>query len=92
MVYGLLRADGKKPILLEEIHRNAIADARARGLSYKGMAIEFNKNQIRRRDGQPWTAHTIKNRSANLNILSRRRLQKEPTTVLSKTNIVTASL
>ena len=80
MVYGLLRADGKTPILLEEIHRNAIADARARGLSYKEMAIEFNENQIRRRDGQPWTARTIKNRSANLNILKRHRLRKGLTT------------
>ncbi len=46
-----------QPILLEDIHRNAIADARARGLNYKEMAIEFNENKIRRRDGQPWTAH-----------------------------------
>ena len=69
MVYGLLRADGNTAILLEEIHRKAIADARARGLSYKEMAIELNDKKIRRRDGQPWTARDIKNRWANLNIL-----------------------
>ena len=82
MVYGLLRAQGKTPILLEEIHRNAIADARARGLNYKEMAVEFNETKIRRRDGQPWTAHTIKNRWANLNILSRQRTQKGSTTTM----------
>ena len=92
MVYGLLRADGNTAVSLEEIHRNAIADARARGLNYKEMAIEFNEKKIRRRDGQPWTPRDIKNRWANLNILSRQRFKKGTKTVLSKTNIVTASL
>jgi hypothetical protein len=91
MVYGLLRADGNKPISLEEIHRNAIADARARGLNYKEMAIEFNEEKIRRRDGQPWTARDIKNRWANLNILSRRRLQKGTTTALTEPTVVALS-
>jgi hypothetical protein len=90
MVYGLLRAVGSKANLLEDIHRNAIAEAHARGLNYKQMAIEFNAKKIRRRDGQPWTAHDIKNRSANLNILKRKRLKKG-TTGLSKAILVSAS-
>ena len=79
MVYGLIRALGNKVELLEDIHHRAIADARARGLNYKEMAIEFNEQKIRRRDGQRWTAFDIKNRWANLNILKRNRLQKERT-------------
>jgi len=91
MVYGLLRAQGKTPILLEESHREAITEARARGLNYKEMAIEFNERQIRRRDGQPWTARDIKNRWANLNILRRNRLKKGTTTAVSKAIVVSAS-
>ena len=91
MVYGLLRAVGSKANLIEDIHRNAITEARARGLNYKEMAIEFNEKKIRRRDGQPWTAADIKNRWANLNILKRKRLQKGTTTMLSKTIVVPAS-
>ena len=91
MVYGLLRAQGSKANLIEDIHRNAITEARARGLNYKEMAIEFNEKKIRRRDGQPWTAADIKNRWANLNSLKRKRLQKGTTTMLSKTIVVPAS-
>ena len=35
MIYGLLRAQGKTPISLEEVHRKAITEARARGLNYR---------------------------------------------------------
>jgi DNA invertase Pin-like site-specific DNA recombinase len=80
MVYGLLRALDTTPVLLEDAHREAITEARARGLNYKQMAVEFNERKIRRRDGQPWTARDIKNRWANLNILKRNRLQKGLTT------------
>ena len=76
MIYNLLRAQGKTPILLEEIHREAIMDARVRGLNYKEMAIEFNEKKIRRRDGQPWTARDIKKRWADLNKLKRTRAQR----------------
>ena len=79
MVYNLIRAVGKTPILLEEIHREAIMEARARGLNYRQMAIEFNQKKIRRRDGQRWTARDIKKRWGDLNKLSRSRLQKGPT-------------
>ena len=76
MVYGLLRAQGKKPVSLEEIHREAIAEARARGLSYRQMADEFNQRGVRRRDGQSWTARDIKKRWGDLNRLERQRAQK----------------
>jgi hypothetical protein len=76
MVYGLLRARGKKPVSLEETHREAITEARARGLNYKQMAVEFNERGIRRRDGQPWTARDIRKRWADLNRLERKRAEK----------------
>jgi DNA invertase Pin-like site-specific DNA recombinase len=76
MVYGLIRATGGKAHRLEEIHRNAITEARKRGLSYKQMAIDFNDKQLRRRDGQPWRAIDIKSRWGHLNQLNRNRAQK----------------
>jgi hypothetical protein len=76
MVYGLLRAQGKKANSLEEIHREAITGARARGLNYRQMAEEFNQRGIRRRDGQPWTARDVKKRWGDLNRLERQRAQK----------------
>jgi hypothetical protein len=75
-VYGLLRAQGKKPISLEEVHREAITESRARGLNYRQMAEEFNERGIRRRDGQPWSARDIKKRWGDLNRLQRNRAQK----------------
>jgi hypothetical protein len=76
MVYGLLRAQGKKPVSLEETHRAAIREARDRGLNYREMAEEFNERGIRRRDGQAWTARDIKKRWGDLNRLQRKRAQK----------------
>lgn len=73
MVHNLLMAQGEKPLRLEELHRQAIAEARSRGLKYREMAIEFNAKGIRRRDGQPWTARDIKKRWADLNKLKRKR-------------------
>ena len=81
MVYGLLRAQGKKPISLEETHREAIAEARNRGLNYRQMAEEFNQRGVRRRDGQPWTARDIKKRWADLNRLERKRTEKGSNTI-----------
>jgi len=77
MVYGLLRAQGKTAILLEDLHREVISEARARGLNYGKMAKEFNERGIRRRDGQPWRAQDIKKRWGDLNRLQRQRAQKE---------------
>jgi DNA invertase Pin-like site-specific DNA recombinase len=80
MIYGLLRALGTKPLRLEELHRGAITEARARGINYRQMAVEFNAKRIRRRDGQPWTARDIKKRWADLTILQRKRPRKgQPT-------------
>lgn len=76
MVYGLLRAQGKTAILLEDLHREAISEARARGLNYRQMAEEFNERGIRRRDSQPWTARDLKRRWGGLNELKRKREQK----------------
>ena len=76
MVYGLLRAQGKTAILLENLHREVISEARARGFNYRQMAEEFNERGIRRRDGQPWTARDIKRRWGGLNQLKRKREQK----------------
>jgi len=77
MVYGQLRAQNQTPILLEDLHREVISEARARGLNYRQMAEEFNQRGIRRRDGQPWTARDIKRRWGGLNEIQRKRAQKE---------------
>jgi hypothetical protein len=92
MVYGLLRAQGKKPVSLEETHREAITEARARGLNYQQMAVEFNERGIRWRDGQPWTARDIKKRWADLNRLERKRAQKgSHTTAVSESVVLQRS-
>jgi DNA invertase Pin-like site-specific DNA recombinase len=76
MIYGLIRASGSTPHRLEDLHRGAITEARARGLNYPQMAAEFNQRGIRRRDGQLWTARDIKERWADLNQLQRNRAKK----------------
>jgi hypothetical protein len=76
MVCGLLKAQGKTPLLLQDIHRQAITEAKARGLNYKQMATEFNEKGIRRRDGQPWKPVDVKKRWADLNKLNRKRAQE----------------
>ena len=75
MVYGLLRAQGKRPISLEDSHREAIQEAKDRGLNYVQMAEEFNLRGIRRRDGQPWTPRDVKKRWTDLNRLKRQRVK-----------------
>ena len=77
MVYGLVGRYFKKVTSLEHEHRKAIVEARARGLDYQQMAIEFNERKLRRRDGQPWRAQDIKKRWGDLNRLQRKRAQKE---------------
>jgi DNA invertase Pin-like site-specific DNA recombinase len=77
MVYGLVRRYFKKLTPLEDEHRKAIAEARARGLDYEQMATEFNERKIRRRDCQPWRAQDVKKRWGDLNRLQRKRAQKE---------------
>ena len=77
MVYGLVRPHFKKLTPLEDEHRKAIAEARARGLNSRQMAIEFNERKIRRRDGQPWRPRDVTRRWAELNRLQRKRAQEE---------------
>jgi DNA invertase Pin-like site-specific DNA recombinase len=77
MVYGQLQAQNKTPVLLEDLHREVISEARARGLNYRQMAEKFNQRGIRRRDGQPWSACDIKRRWGDLNELQRKRAQQE---------------
>jgi DNA invertase Pin-like site-specific DNA recombinase len=76
-VYGLVRRYFKKVTSLEHEHRKAIAEARARGLNSRQIAIEFNEKKIRRRDGQPWGPKDITRRWYQLNRLQRERAQKE---------------
>ena len=77
MVYGLVRRYFKKLTPLENEHRKAIAEARARGLNCREIALEFNERKTRRRDGQPWRPKDITRRWAQLNLLQRKRAQKE---------------
>src|SRR5439155_25546121 len=76
LVYNMLKSIGEKPASFEEIHRRAITEARARGLKYEEMAIEFNAKGIRRRSRHPWTARNIVVRWSSLNRLQRERKQK----------------
>lgn len=77
MVYGLVRRYFKKVTSLEDEHRKAIGEARARGLNARQIAIELNERKIRRRDGQPWRPQDVVKRWADLNRLQRKRAQKE---------------
>ena len=77
MVEHLLRANGQKQESLENIHRRAIAEARARGLSYEQMAIEFNKKNIRRRGGLRWTAKSVATRWSDLKRIEHDREETE---------------
>jgi hypothetical protein len=73
MIEHLLRANGQKQEPLENIHRRAITEARARGLNYGEMATEFNKRQIRRRGGLHWTAESVATRWKDLKRMERNR-------------------
>ena len=77
MVYGLVRRYFKKLTPLEDEHRKAIAEARARGLNCREIAIEFNERKIRRRDGQPWRPRDVTRRWADLNRRQRKREQEK---------------
>lgn len=77
MVYGLVRRYFKKVTSLEDEHRKAIAEARARGLNARQIAVELNERKIRRRDGQSWRPRDVTRRWAQLNWLQRKWAQKE---------------
>src|SRR5262249_3787251 len=70
MVVHLLYGTGRKRESLDNIHYSVITEARARGLGYREMAMEFNKRQIRRRRGH-WTAKYAQRRWYYLNRMQR---------------------
>jgi len=76
MVRGLHHAMGGKTQLLEDIHRAAIAEARARGLDYHQMADEFNQRKIGRWSRGPWTKRNVIKRCFDLKQLDHKRAQK----------------
>jgi hypothetical protein len=67
MVENLLHANGQKQEPLENIHRKAIGDGHARGLTYEQMADEFNEKNLRRRGELRWTAKSVAVRWSDLN-------------------------
>src|SRR5262249_20260215 len=73
MVVHLLYRTGRKRESLDNIHYSVITEARARGLDYREMAMEFNKRQIRRRRGGHWTATYAQRRWHYLNRMQRQR-------------------
>jgi hypothetical protein len=76
MVKHLIRAHGQRQESLENIHRRAITEARARGLTYQEMADEFNTKRIRRRGGLLWTAKSVATRWSDLGRMQRNREQQ----------------
>ena len=76
MVQNLLTRSAKAESN-DSLHRDAIVDARARGLSCSEMAEELNKKNIRRRGGLRWTAHSVELRWRDLERAQRKREQKE---------------
>ncbi len=69
LVYELIARIGKKVETLGNLHRGAIIEARARGLTYRQMAIAFNERNIRRKGGLPWTALNVANTCSKLDLL-----------------------
>ena len=71
MVYDLTSKLDKKLPRLGDIHRNAIKDARARGLNYREMAREFNEKGIPRRGDarRRWTARMVGQTYRRLNLV-----------------------
>lgn len=76
MVQHLIRAHGQRQESLENIHRRAIMEARARGLTYQEMADEFNTKKIRRRGGLRWTAKSVAIRWSDLGRTQRKQEQQ----------------
>jgi len=75
IVYDLMAKVGEKVETLGEIHRKAILDARARGLSYRAMAIEFNERKIpRRKDCRgPWNERNLAHTWSKLHLRDNRK-------------------
>jgi hypothetical protein len=77
MVENLLHRNGQKQRPLEEIHRHAISEGRAQGLSYEEMARELNTKNIRRRGGLSWTANSVAFRWRDLKRMQCQRATKD---------------
>jgi hypothetical protein len=69
LVYELIARIGKKVETLGNLHHRAVIEARARGLTYRQMAIEFNERKIRRKGGRPWTALNVAKTCGKLDLL-----------------------
>ncbi|MEX0802447.1 MAG: recombinase family protein [Candidatus Binatia bacterium] len=91
MVEHLLRDNGQKQEPLENIHRRAITEAHARGLSYGQMAGEFNTKKIRRRGGRHWTANSVAIRWSDLKRMQRKRKKELTDTKLSEAVVLKRS-
>ena len=78
MVYDLINNIGEKVETLGDIHRKAIMEARARGLNYREMAVEFNEKKIPRRKDcdRPWTERNLAHTWSKLNLRQAKRQQK----------------
>lgn len=71
MVNYLLHSTGHKAEPIDQLHYRLIVEARARRLSYRQIANEFNKKKIRLLGVlQTWTARSVERRWAKLNNLS----------------------
>ena len=75
---------GVKAESLDDIHYRVIADARARGLSYEDMAIEFNNKKIRLWGFQAWTARNVRQRWTNLSRQENNTEQQESSAEVSE--------
>lgn len=81
----ILRKMGLKPNRYSadyiSLRQKAAGEARARGLTYREMVVEFNEKKLRRGKNkrQPWTARYINVRWSKLNRLQREREQKQST-------------
>ena len=78
IVYDLIVTVGEKVEKLGDIHHKAITEARARGIGYREMAIEFNEKKIPRRKDcdRPWTERNLAHTWSKLNRRQRNREQK----------------
>ena len=87
MVFNLYHATGHKIVLLQNLHRKVIEEARSRGLNYQEMALEFNERHIRRGGGRPWTASSIASKCYRLNSLQRKWMQKTSAELSERVNL-----
>jgi hypothetical protein len=75
IVYDLMAKVGEKVETLGDLHRRAIMEARACGLSYREMAIEFNEKRVPRRKDchRPWTERNLAHTWSKLNLRYKRK-------------------